>query len=283
MPVKSYRPYTPSRRFITTPDFSELTRRNPEKSLVHGMRKKAGRNNTGMLMVRHKGGGHRRSYRWIDFRREKYGVPAKVVSIEYDPNRSARIALLQYADGEKRYILHPVGLKVGDAVASGPQADIKVGNALPLTHIPEGTFVHNLELMPGRGAKLVRSAGGQAQLMAKDGPYAQLRMPSGEIRLIPKECMATIGQVGNLEHENIVLGNAGRKRHLGIRPTVRGGAMNATDHPLGGGRGKSKGHNHPRSPWNQLSRGFKTRNKRKIWGWMILKDRRKGILGTVPT
>ncbi|MBI4051210.1 MAG: 50S ribosomal protein L2 [Elusimicrobia bacterium] len=283
MPVKSYRPYTPSRRFITTPDFSELTPKKPEKSLTEGLRKRGGRNNTGMIMVRHHGGGHRRRYRFIDFKRDKFGVPAKVASIEYDPNRSARIALLQYADGEKRYILHPQGLKIGETVMSGPQAEIKVGNALQLIHIPEGTFIHNLEMLPGRGAQLVRSAGGQAQLMAKEGPYAQIRMPSGEVRLVPKECMATIGQVGNLEHENIVLGNAGRRRHLGIRPTVRGGAMNATDHPSGGGRGRSKGNNHPRSPWGQLAKGFKTRNKRKVWGWMIVQDRRKGSMGTVPT
>ncbi len=274
MPAKTYKPYTPSRRTITTPDFSELTKSTPEKSLTVGLRKKAGRNNTGMIMVRHQGGGHKRAYRLIDFKRNKPGVPAKVASIEYDPNRSARIALLHYLDGEKRYIIHPAGLNVGDTVVSGPDADIKVGNALPLSKIPEGTFVHNLEMVPGRGAQLVRSAGAQAQLMAKDGPHAQLRMPSGEVRMIPRDCMATIGQVGNLEHETIVLGNAGRARHLGIRPTVRGGAMNPVDHPLGGGRGKSKGGNHPRSPWNQLSKGYKTRPK-KVWDWMIVQDRRK--------
>lgn len=276
--VKEYKPYTPSRRTITTPDFSELTRSEPEKRLTRGLRRKGGRNNTGMIMVRHQGGGHKRLWRQVDFKREKQGVPAKVAFIEYDPNRSARIALLHYGDGDKRYILCPDGLKVGDIVSSGPQAEIKVGCALPLVSIPEGTFIHNLELIPGRGAKFVRSAGTKAQLMAKEGPYAQVKMPSGEIRLFRKDCMATIGQVGNIEHNTITLGNAGRRRHLGIRPTVRGGAMNAVDHPLGGGRGKSKGNNIPRSPWNQCSRGLKTRSK-KVWDWMIVQDRRKSKMG----
>lgn len=282
MPAKTYRPYTPSRRFIMTPDFSEITKSAPERSLVTGKRKQSGRNNTGRVMVRHQGGGHKRLLRRVDFKREKDGVPAKVAAIEYDPNRSARLALLHYADGEKRYILHPVGLQVGDTVSSGPAAEIQVGNSLPLAGIPEGTFVHALELVPGRGAQLVRSAGGQAQLMAKDGPYAQVKMPSGEIRLFPKESKATVGQVGNVEHETLALGNAGRSRHLGIRPTVRGGAMNPVDHPLGGGRGKAKGNNQPRSPWNQPSKGYKTRSKKKPWGWMIVQDRRvakKGTLG----
>lgn len=275
MPIKFYKPYTPSRRGMSSADFSELTAKAPEKALVSKLTRKGGRNNTGMIMVRHQGGGHKRAFRLVDFKRDKAGVPAKVATIEYDPNRTARICLLHYADGEKRYILHPVGLKVGDVVASGPAAEIKVGNALPLIKIPDGSFVHNVELTPGKGAQMMRSAGSQAQLMAKDAGYAQLKMPSGEVRMVPDSCMATLGQVGNTEHNTISLGKAGRNRHRGIRPTVRGGAMNATDHPLGGGRGKSKGNNHPRSPWNQLSKGFKTRNRKKAWGWMIVSDRRR--------
>lgn len=272
--MKTFNPYTPSRRFISVEDFSNLTKKEPEKRLTRGLRKRAGRNNFGLLVVRHQGGGHKRAYRTIDFRRDKTGVPGKVAALEYDPNRTARIALIHYADGDKRYILQPEGLKVGDTVMAGPQADVKPGNALPLTHIPEGTLVHNLELMPGLGGKLVRSAGASAQLMAKEGDYAQIRMPSGEIRQLVKTCMATIGQVGNIDHENRVLGNAGRSRHLGIRPDVRGTAMNAVDHPHGGGRGRSKGNNQPRSPWNQPAKGYKTRSK-KIWDWMILKHRSK--------
>jgi large subunit ribosomal protein L2 len=275
MGIKSFKPYTPSRRNMTMPDFSELTTDTPEKSLLKNLRKKGGRNNTGRIMVRHQGGGHRRAYRIVDFKREKFGVPGRVVTIEYDPNRSARISLVNYVDGEKRYIIHPVGLNVGDFVMSGPMAEIKIGNALPLINIPEGTFVHNVELRPRGGAQMMRSAGSQAQLMAKDSGYAQLRMPSGEIRNVPDTCLATIGQVSNTDHNTISLGNAGRSRHLGIRPTVRGGAMNATDHPMGGGRGKSKGGNHPKSPWNQLAKGYKTRKKKKIWGWMIVADRRR--------
>ena len=275
--MKSFKPYTPSRRFITVEDFSGLTKKAPEKGLTHGMRKKGGRNNWGLLVVRHQGGGHKRAFRDIDFKRNKFGIPGKVVAIEYDPNRSARIALIYYKDGEKRYILQPEGLKVGDTILSGPEADIKVGNALPLDRIPEGTTLHNIELMPGTGAKLVRSAGGSAQLMAKEGRFAQVRMPSGEIRQFFRECMATVGQVGNIDHENRVLGNAGRSRHLGIRPTVRGTAMNAVDHPHGGGRGRSKGNNQPRSPWNQPAKGYKTRSK-KIWDWMILKHRSKQLV-----
>jgi large subunit ribosomal protein L2 len=241
------------------------------------MRKKGGRNNWGLLVVRHQGGGHKRAFRDIDFKRNKPGVPGKVMAIEYDPNRSARIALIYYRDGEKRYILQPEGLKVGDTIQSGPEADIKIGNALPLDRIPEGTMLHNIELMPGTGAKLVRSAGGSAQLMAKEGRFVQVRMPSGEIRQFFRECMATVGQVGNIDHENRILGNAGRSRHLGIRPTVRGTAMNAVDHPHGGGRGRSKGNNQPRSPWNQPAKGYKTRSK-KIWDWMILKHRSKQLV-----
>ena len=272
--MKSFKPYTPSRRFITVEDFSGLSKKAPERSLVRGMRKKAGRNNFGLLVVRHQGGGHKRAYRTIDFRRDKTGVPGKVVAVEYDPNRSSRIALVHYADGDKRYILQPEGLKVGDPVQAGPDVDIKIGNALPMDRIPEGTLIHNIELMPGLGAKLVRSAGAAAQLMAKEGDFVQIRMPSGEIRQLWKNCMATIGQVGNIDHENRVLGNAGRSRHLGIRPVVRGTAMNAVDHPHGGGRGRSKGNNQPRSPWNQPAKGYKTRSK-KIWDWMILRHRSK--------
>jgi large subunit ribosomal protein L2 len=270
--MKTFKPYTPSRRFITVEDFKELTKKAPEKSLLEPIKKKGGRNNTGMVMVRHQGGGHKRMYRRIDFKRDKPGVPAKVVSIEYDPNRSARISLLHYKDGEKRYILHPAGLKVGETVLSGPGAEIKTGNALPLTDIPVGTFVHNVELAPGLGGQFIRSAGASAQIMAREGGYVQLRMPSAEIRLVPERCYATIGQVGNSEHENRVLGNAGRSRHLGIRPTVRGTAMNSVDHPHGGGRGRSKGNNQPRSPWNQPAKGYKTRFP-KLHDWMIIRRR----------
>jgi len=278
MPNKIFKPYTPSRRFITVADFSEITKQAPEKKLTRGLRKKGGRNNTGMVMVRHHGGGHKRALRDMDFLREKYGVPATVAAIEYDPNRSARICLLHYADGEKRYILHPVGIKVGDKLMSGPEAEIKAGNALPIKNIPEGVFIHAIEMRPGKGAQLVRSAGGQAQLMAKEEVYAHVKMPSGEIRLIPVGCMATIGQVGNVEHNTVVIGKAGRNRHRCWRPTVRGGAMNAVDHPMGGGRGRSKGNNVPRSPWNQPSKGYKTRSP-KVWDWMIVQDRRKGNVG----
>jgi large subunit ribosomal protein L2 len=226
-------------------------------------------------MVRHQGGGHKQMYRLIDFKRDKLNVPAKVVAVEYDPNRNSRIALLHYADGDKRYILQPEGLKVGDTVVSGSQVEIKVGNCLPLSDLPEGTMVHNLELFPGRGGQLVRAAGASAQLMAKEGVYGTVKMPSGEIRLISLRCRATIGQVGNIEHENVTLGNAGRSRHMGVRPTVRGTAMNSVDHPHGGGRGKSKGNNHPSSPWGQPAKGFKTR-PRKVWDWLIVSRRQKG-------
>jgi large subunit ribosomal protein L2 len=233
-----------------------------------------------MIMVRHHGGGHKRYYRIIDWKREKFGVPAKVVTIEYDPNRSSRICLVEYADGEKRYIVQPVGLKVGETIMSGPDAEIKNGNALAIADLPVGTFIHNIEMTAGKGAQLVRSAGASAQLLAKEGDYAQIRMPSGEIRKILVKCLATIGQVGNIEHENITLGSAGRSRHMGIRPTVRGTAMNAVDHPHGGGRGKSKGNNQPRSPWNQPAKGYKTRSK-KIWDWMIVKRRGKTTETTI--
>jgi large subunit ribosomal protein L2 len=259
---------------MSVEDFSDLTKKPPERSLIAPMRRKGGRNNTGEIMVRHQGGGHKRRYRIVDFKREKWGVPGRVTAIEYDPNRSARLALIVYADGEKRYIIRPEGLNVGDTISQGPNADIKVGNALPLINMPLGTMLHNIELVPGKGGKLVRSAGGVAQLMSKEGGYVQVRMPSGEVRLFIDRCTATIGQVGNIEHGNVVLGNAGRSRHLGIRPTVRGTAMNAVDHPHGGGRGKSKGHNHPVSPWNQPTKGYKTRRK-KLHDWMIVSDRRK--------
>lgn len=275
--MKTFKPYTPSRRFITVENFSDLTRKEPEKRLLVRKLRTGGRNNTGMIMVRHRGGGHARQYRRVDFRRDKIGVPGKVVAIEYDPNRSARLALIHYRDGDKRYILQPEGSKVGDLVTSGPDSEVKLGNALSLARIPEGTFVHNIELLPGQGGKLVRSAGTGAQLMAIEAGYATLRLPSGEIRLVPEGCIATIGRVGNADHRNIILGNAGRRRHLGIRPTVRGTAMNAVDHPHGGGRGRSKGGNHPRSPWGQLAKGFKTRSK-KVWDWMIVKPRTKQVV-----
>jgi large subunit ribosomal protein L2 len=263
MPVKTYKPYTPSRRFITTQDFSDITKTEPEKSLTVGLRKTGGRNNTGMII--------------IDFKRDKHNVPAIVASIEYDPNRNARIALLNYKDGEKRYIIAPEGLKVGVEIISGlSNVPIRIGNAMPLSQIPDGTFVHCVELIPGRGAQFARAAGTSAQVMGKEGEYVILKMPSGELRKVRKECFATVGRVGNSEYNTITLGNAGRSRHLGIRPTVRGVAMNPVDHPLGGGRGRSKGNNVPRSPWNQPSKGLKTRKKNKIWSWMIIQDRRKG-------
>jgi large subunit ribosomal protein L2 len=260
---------------MTVEDFSWLTKKKPEKSLTKGISKTGGRNNTGQIMVRHIGGGHQRKYREIDFKRNKWGVPGKVVSFEYDPNRNARIALIHYADGEKRYIIHPAGLKVGDTVVSGAQAEIKLGNALPLIKIPDGTFVHCIELLPGKGAQMMRSAGAQAQLMGKDAGYAQIKLSSGEVRLVPETCMATIGQVGNTEHNTITLGKAGRNRHRGIRPTVRGTAMNTVDHPHGGGRGRSKGNNHPSSPWGQPAKGYKTRTS-KVWDWLIVSRRQKG-------
>lgn len=277
MPVKTFKPYTPSRRFITVQDFSDITKKEPEKSLVVGLKKTGGRNNTGMIMVRHIGGGHKRRYRIIDFKRDKYGVPAVVHSIEYDPNRNARIALLHYKDGEKRYIIAPEGLQVGQEVVSGlKDVPIKVGNAMPLSEIPDGTLVCCVELRPGCGAQFARAAGTACQVMGKEGKYVLLKMPSGEVRRVLSRCFATIGRVGNAEYNTITLGKAGRSRHLGIRPTVRGTAMNPVDHPLGGGRGKSKGNNVPRSPWNQPSKGLKTRKKNKIWDWMIVQDRREG-------
>ena len=275
MAVKIFKPYSAGRRFMTVASFDEITASKPEKSLTERLKKTGGRNQQGRLTVRHQGGGHKRLYRVIDFKRTKDGIPARVATIEYDPNRSARIALLNYVDGEKRYILAPNGLKVGDQVVSGPDADIKVGNALPLKNIPVGTTVHNVELKIGKGAQLVRSAGTSAQLMAKEGDYALLRMPSGELRKVHINCRATIGEVGNLEHENITLGKAGRSRWLGIRPENRGVAMNPNDHPHGGGEGRSPvGRKHPVTKWGKCAMGAKTRRK-KASDKLIVKGRTK--------
>lgn len=274
MPVKKFRPLTPSLRFKTVSSFADVTRSEPEKSLVEPLKKTGGRNNLGRLTSRHRGGGHKRAYRRIDFRREKIGVAAQVKGIEYDPNRSARIALLHYIDGEKRYILAPAGLKIGDRIYSGPDAEIRPGNALPLQNIPLGSLIHNVELQPGKGGQLGRSAGAEIQLMAKEGKYATLQLPSGERRLVPVICYATIGQVGNSEHENVVIGKAGRSRWLSKRPKVRGVAMNPIDHPHGGGEGRTSGGSHPRTPWGQLTKGYKTRKKQKKSDQMILQRRK---------
>ncbi len=275
MAVKSFKPYTPSRRFMTVSSFDEITTDKPERSLIERLQQHAGRNNQGRMTVRHQGGGHKRQYRIIDFKRNKDGIVAKVATIEYDPNRSANIALLHYADGEKRYILAPNGLKVDDKIMSGPEADIKVGNALPIKNIPVGTSLHNIELKIGKGGQMVRSAGGSAQLMAKEGDHALLRLPSGELRKVHINCKATIGQVGNLEHENITSGKAGRSRWLGIRPANRGVAMNPCDHPHGGGEGHSPvGRKHPVTPWGKHAMGVKTR-RNKTSDKMIVKRRTK--------
>ncbi|MBP2645228.1 MAG: rplB [Firmicutes bacterium] len=275
MAVKTFKPYAPGRRFMTVASFDEITTDKPERSLTERLQKHAGRNQQGRLTVRHQGGGHKRLYRIIDFKRMKDGVPAKVASVEYDPNRSARIALLNYADGEKRYILAPNGLKVGDVVTSGPESDIKVGNALPLKNIPVGTQIHNIELKIGKGAQMVRSAGASAQLMAKEGEHALLRLPSGELRKVHVNCRATIGQVGNLEHENITIGKAGRSRWMGIRPANRGVAMNPIDHPHGGGEGRSPvGRKHPVTKWGKHAMGAKTRRS-KASDRLIVKRRTK--------
>ncbi|HIU01334.1 MAG TPA: 50S ribosomal protein L2 [Candidatus Coproplasma excrementavium] len=272
MAVKRYKPTSPARRFMTVSAYNELSGDKPEKSLLHDKRKTGGRNNMGRITVRHIGGGNRIKYRIIDFKRNKDGVPATVKSIQYDPNRSANIALLAYADGEKRYILAPVGLQVGDKVLSGVGADIKAGNALPLSEIPVGTIVHAIEMQPGRGAQVARAAGICAQIMAKEGAFATLKMPSGEMRLIPVKCKATVGQVGNLEHEIVHLGKAGKTRYLGIRPTVRGSVMNPNDHPHGGGEGKSPvGHAGPMTPWGKPALGYKTRKKKNTSSKFILK------------
>lgn len=275
MGLKSHKPTTPSRRHMVLSDFADITASKPERSLVAPMKSKAGRNSAGRISVRHRGGGHKRRYRAIDFKRDKFGIPAKVATIEYDPNRSARIALLNYADGEKRYILAPAGLKVGTTVMSGPDAEPSVGNALPLSKIPLGMAVHNIELVAGRGGQLVRSAGTSAQLMSREAEFAHIKMPSGEIRLVRTECMATLGRVGNVDHNNICMGKAGRKRWLGIRPTVRGVAMNPVDHPMGGGEGRTSGGGHPQSPWGLLAKGKRTRKRNKSTNQYIVERRKK--------
>ena len=275
MVIRKLKPVTPGTRFRSNSLFDEITKEKPEKSLTVALRKSGGRNNLGRLTARHIGGGHKRRDRIIDFKRDKHKVPAKVFSIEYDPNRTSRIALLHYADGEKRYIIAPDGLKVGDSVTSGAGSEISIGNALPLSEIPMGSFVHNVEIKPGKGGQLARSAGASLQLMAKEGNYAQLKMPSGEVRMIRLECIATYGVVGNAEQENISLGKAGRTRWLGKRPHVRGVAMNPVDHPMGGGEGKTSGGGHPVSPWGQKAKGLKTRKHKKNSNKYIIKRRKK--------
>ncbi|MFH2137780.1 MAG: 50S ribosomal protein L2 [Candidatus Omnitrophota bacterium] len=276
MGLKRYKPITPGQRWKTSSDFAEITKDKPEKSLTVALKKSGGRNSNGRITVRHRGGGHKRRYRIIDFKRNKYDVPAKVLAIEYDPNRSSRIALLEYSDGEKRYIIAPLDLKVNEELMSGENVEIKVGNAMPIQRVPLGTFVHNIELKPKHGAVLVRGAGTSAQVMAKEGEYAHIKLPSGEIRLIRTDCYATIGQVGNLDHEAISIGKAGRSRWLGIRPRVRGVAMNPVDHPHGGGEGKSgQGNPHPVSPWGKPTKGYRTRKKKKASNKFIVKRRTK--------
>ena len=275
MPVKTFRPLTPSTRYITIADFSDITKTKPEKSLVEIRKKTGGRNVYGRMTARGIGGGHKQKIRLIDFKRDKYGIPATVATIEYDPNRSSRIALVHYADGEKRYIIQPVGLKVGQSIMSGPEADILVGNALPLKNIPLGTIVHNIELRPGKGAQMARSAGAQVNLVAKEGEYALLKLPSGETPKVLVECMATIGQVGNTDHENVTIGKAGRNRWKGINPSNRGVSMNPVDHPHGGGEGKTSGGRHPVTPWGQPTRGYKTRNNKRT-DVFIVSRRNKG-------
>jgi large subunit ribosomal protein L2 len=279
MAIKKVKPTSPGRRFITFADFSEITKTEPEKSLTVGINKSGGRNNNGRKTSRHRGGGAKRAYRVIDFKRRKDGVPALVAAIEYDPNRTAYIALLHYLDGEKRYILAPSRLKVGGYVMSGPEADITPGNALPLSNIPVGTTVHNVELQPGRGGQLARSAGAGIQLMAREGGMATLRMPSGEMRMVRAECRATVGTVGNADHQNITVGKAGRKRHMGIRPQTRGKAMNPVDHPHGGGEGGGSLGNHPQTPWGKPTLGFRTRKKGKTSDKFIVRGRRRGKKG----
>ncbi len=273
MPIKTYRPLTPTLRFKTTLVNDDITTNKPYKPLTVVKQRTGGRRNAGDLTIRHQGGGHKKMLRLIDFKREKAGIPGKVATIEYDPNRSSRIALISYADGEKRYILQPVGLKVGQTIMSGPEADILVGNALPLQNIPSGTTVHNVELRPGKGAQMVRSAGASAQLVAKEGEYALLKLPSGETRRVLTACMATIGQVGNTDHENVTIGKAGRNRWKGIRPANRGVSMNPVDHPHGGGEGKTSGGRHPVTPWGQPTRGYKTRNNKRTDVFIV--NRRK--------
>jgi large subunit ribosomal protein L2 len=279
MGIKQYNPYTPSRRHMTVSDFAEITNSKPEKSLLVSLNKNAGRNNQGKITVRHQGGGSRRKYRIIDFKRRKDGIPATVASIEYDPNRTANIALIFYADGEKSYIIAPEGLKVGDKLMSGETAEVRVGNCLPLVNIPVGTQIHNVELYPGKGAQLVRAAGNSAQLMAKEGKYATLRLPSGEMRMVPIICRATVGQVGNIDHELINIGNAGRKRHMGIRTTVRGSVMNPNDHPHGGGEGKTGiGRPGPVTPWGKPALGLKTRKTNKVSNKLIIRRKNGSVI-----
>ncbi|MDE6181830.1 MAG: 50S ribosomal protein L2 [Eubacteriales bacterium] len=276
MGIKRFKPYTPSRRQMTVSDFSEITKKTPEKSLVVHMKKTAGRNNQGKITVRHHGGGYKKKYRIIDFKRNKDGINAKVIGIEYDPNRTANIALICYADGVKSYILAPYGLKVGDILANGPDAEIRIGNTLPMRNIPIGSEIHNIEMKPGAGGQLVRAAGNVAQLMAKEGKYATVRLSSGEMRLLPIDCRATIGQVGNIDHELINIGKAGKKRHMGIRPTVRGSVMNPNDHPHGGGEGRAPiGRPAPCTPWGKPALGYKTRKKHKASNKYIIRGRNK--------
>ena len=275
MPIKTYRPVTPTRRFQTTVTREEITKQTPEKSLVESKKRTGGRNSIGRTTSRFIGGGAKQAYRVVDFKRDKAGIPAVVAAVEYDPNRSARLALLNYVDGEKRYIIHPHGLKVGQKVMSGATADILVGNALPLKNIPAGTIVHNIELRPGKGAQMARSAGSQAQLVSRESGTALLKLPSGEIRRVPVECMATIGQVGNVDHENQSSGKAGRTRWLGKRPHNRGVSMNPVDHPHGGGEGKTSGGRHPVTPWGQPTRGFKTRNNKRTEKWIVTHKSKK--------
>ena len=275
MGIKTYRPYTPSRRNMTMSTFEEITKKTPEKSLLAKKKKNAGRNSYGRITVRHQGGGNRQKYRIIDFKRKKDDMPATVIGIEYDPNRTSNIALIKYGDGTLNYILAPLGLKDGDTVVSGAKSDIRIGNCLPIENIPVGTLIHNIELNPGQGGKLVRTAGGEAQLMAKEGKYAHVRLPSGEMRLVLAKCRATIGTIGNTDHGNIKLGKAGRKRHLGIRPTVRGSVMNPVDHPHGGGEGRAPvGHAGPLTPWGKPALGYKTRQKNKKSDKFIVKRRK---------
>jgi len=274
MAIRKLKPNTPGTRFMSISSFDEITKTSPEKSLTAAIKKSGGRNNQGRITSRHRGGGHKRRYRIIDFKRDKNGIPAKVFSIEYDPNRTSRIALLNYADGEKRYIIAPDGLKVGASVVSGSGSEIKVGNALPLKEIPLGSFIHNVELRPGKGGQLGRSAGSSLQLMAREGKMAQLKMPSGEVRMVGVDCMATYGVVGNTDHENISLGKAGRSRWLGIRPASRGVAKNPVDHPMGGGEGKTSGGGHPVSPWGQKAKGLKTRKRKNLSNKYIVKRRK---------